>query len=171
MLSRSAGLALLPGLLLASCSQGEEEPGTGNGEGTAKPVEVAEDGSAAKVADHLMDTSDSDPVPPELLGTWIYEGDECEPDVEDHPDPVAIDARITFNADRTYRSEVGGEVSVKDWRGEGMLPASGTYRFEDGDYPRITLDTRLNFNLEGDTLQNWSEGDAVYLCGAIFVRE
>ena len=51
------------------------------------------------------------------------------------------------------------------------FPFSGSYRYKGGDDPRITLDNWLNFVVVGDTLQNWSEGDAVYQCGRVFVRE
>lgn len=100
-----------------------------------------------------------DPVPERLLGRWVYSHEQCEPDAELEPDPRKIVAAIDLVADRTYRLDVEG------------FHFEGAYRFRDGENPRITLDTMVNFDPVGDTLQNWSEGDAVYQCGRVFVRE
>lgn len=105
-------------------------------------------------------TRPSDPVPEKLLGRWIYVRDECEPDAEETPAPHRADAELSLEAAGTYFMVVEG------------FPFTGTYRYEGGESPRIQLDgSLLNFAVEGETLQNWSEGDAVYQCGRIFVRE
>jgi len=98
--------------------------------------------------------------PERLLGNWVYSHEECEPDSEFSPNTRKIDASISFDAGGTYAMGIEG------------FPITGTYRYDGGDSPRITLDgSLLNFDPVGDTLQNWSEGDAVYQCGRVFVRE
>lgn len=162
------GLAIALALLLLACAEVVEEPGESTGT-TPAGTSVAEDGSSTDVESYLRDTSESEPVPEELVGTWVYSHEECEPEGE--PSGQELDLRITFAANRTYSTALDGKDAVATALGDTQLPGKGTYTFEDGDYPRITLDNWLNFNVEGETLQNWSEGDAVYLCGAVFVRE
>ena len=139
--------------------------GTADAPSEAAPVEIAMPTDPAQlIAITRTDTSKSDPVPENLIGTWVYSHDECDEELladmgEGEVEKRDIRAQISFAEDRTYWMDIEG------------FPFSGSYRFAGGDHPRITLDTWLNFNVEGETLQNWSEGDAVYLCGRVFVRE
>jgi len=144
---RRAGLVIAPALL-AACS-----PEDGVAQGVETP---AADAPATPVAA----TRRSDPVPERLLGLWTYVRDECEPDAQETPAPHPANAELSLEAAGTYFMVVEG------------FPFTGTYRYEGGESPRIQLDgSLLNFAVEGDTLQNWSEGDAVYQCGRVFVRE
>ena len=144
---RRAGLVIAPALLVACSPEG------GEAQGVETP---AADAPAAPV----VATRSSDPVPERLLARWIYVRDECEPDAEDTPEQRRISAELSLDADSTYFMVVEG------------FPFTGTYRYEGGESPRIQLDgSLLNFAVEADTLQNWSEGDAVYQCGRVFVRE
>ncbi len=128
-------------------------------------VEAAETPAAQAVPTDMpgpavADKRPSDPVPETLLGRWAYSHEECEPDAEDMPDRRRIQAEISLAADGSYFMVVEG------------FPFTGTYRYEGGQSPRIQLDgSLLNFSIEGETLQNWSEGDAPYQCGRVFVRE
>jgi len=151
---RRAGLVIAPALLAATaCSPLGETEAMAEAEGAETP---AADASATPAAAILP----SDPVPKNLLGRWSYARDECEPDAEDTPSQHRVNAELSFEADGTYFMVVEG------------FPFTGTYRYEGGQSPRIQLDgSLLNFAVEGDTLQNWSEGDAVYQCGRVFVRE
>jgi hypothetical protein len=147
---RRAGLVIAPVLLAAACSpQG--------GEAVAEDVETpAADTAPAPAAAKRP----SDPIPEKLLGRWAYAREECEPDAEDPPSTRRINAEFNLEPDGTYFMVVEG------------FPFTGTYRYEGGAAPRIQLEgSLLNFSVEGDTLQNWSEGDAVYQCGRVFVRE
>ena len=151
---RRAGLVIAPALLAACSPQG--------GEAMAEPQEIAspavEDAAIPAAAD-----PPSDPVPEKLLGDWIYSHDECEPDSEFSPNTRKIEASISFEPDGIYYMDVEG------------FAFTGAYRFdsyEGGKNQRFQLHGNLlNFNVAGDTLQNWSEGDAVYQCGRVFVRE
>ena len=171
---RSAGLALMPGLLAAAGCASECEGSTCE---AAPLVAVAEDGSPAVLsgpepetsgeelaAAIRSDTSTSDPVPKALLGTWTYSHIECDEDMlanleGPYPENRDIRAQVTFAADRTYEMDVEGFRSF------------GSYRYEASQLPHITLDTALNFVVVHDVLQNWSEGDATYVCGRVFMRK
>ncbi len=151
---RRAGLVIAPALLAAAaCS-----PQSGS-----KPEAVAEGIASPAAEDAAIPASaapPSDPVPAKLLGLWVYSHEECEPDSEFSPNAARIDAEISFEPDGTYSMAVEG------------FPLTGTYRYESGESPRIQLGgSMLNFAVEGDTLQNWSEGDAVYQCGRVFIRK
>jgi len=153
---RRAGLVIAPALLAAAaCSpQGESEA-----HAVAEAAAV-ESPAAEKPTIPAAAAPPSDPVPAKLLGRWVYSHEECEPDSELSSSKVRIDAEISLEPDGTYYMGVEG------------FPFTGTYRYEGGESPRIRLGgSLLNFAVEGDTLQNWSEGDAVYQCGRVFVRE
>ena len=160
---RLAGLVLAPGLL-ASCfpatDSAVEVPPAEHSDGINLETTDLTGEELAKVV--RMDTSDTDPVPKELLGEWTYSHIECDEDMlaggEVEPENRDIRASISFDANRTYWMDVEG------------FPFSGSYRYEGREHPRITLDNWLNFNVVENTLQNWSEGDAVYLCGRVFER-
>ncbi len=148
---RRAGLVIAT-ILLAACSA----------EG-GKQAAVAEI-DAAPAADTAIATPaaplPSDPVPENLLGEWVYSHEECDPEADDGPRKRPIQASIWLREDNSYEMSVEG------------FPQVGTFRYKGGDHPRIQLaGTLLNFNVEGDTLQNWSEGDAPYPCGRVFVRQ
>lgn len=148
---RRAGLVFAT-VLLAACS-----PPSDDAMAVAEAAEtLAPSDSAIPAAADLP----SDPVPEALLGHWAYSHEECEPDSEFSPNPRKIEASISFEHDGTYGMDVEG------------FPITGTYRYHGGETPRFTLGgSVLNFDPVGDTLENWSEGDAVYQCGRVFVRE
>lgn len=153
MLWRRAGLVFAPALL-AACL-----PPSDDAMAVAEAVEtpVADDSAIPLTPD-----PPSDPVPEKLLGDWVYSHDECEPDSELRPNTRKIEASISFEPDGIYYMDVEG------------FAFTGTYRFDSyqgGKDQRFQLHGNLlNFAVEGDTLQNWSEGDAVYQCGRVFVR-
>ena len=148
---RRAGLVIAPALLAACSPEGGEA--TAVADMDAAPAAKA---TSAPASAPLP----SDPMPMSLLGEWVYSHEECDPDSEDGPNKRPIRASIRFFDTGTYWMDVEG------------FPQSGTFRYEGGKSPRTQLDgTLLNFSVEGDTLQNWSEGDAPYMCGRVFVRE
>ena len=151
---RRASLVIAPGLLASGCSQPSE---------TLVEVETAElaageTASAPDAGPAKGDAQQTEAVPERLLGTSVYSHEECEPDSEMTPDRRKIVASISFAAGRTYMLDVEG------------FHFEGSYRYAGGENARFTLDNAVNFNVEGDTLQNWCEGDAVYQCGRVFVR-
>jgi hypothetical protein len=151
---RRAGLVIAPALL-AACSPPSDD--------AMAVAEAAETPAADDSAIPLNPYPPSDPVPEKLLGDWIYSHDECELDSEFSPNTRKIEASISFEPDGIYYMDVEG------------FAFTGTYRFdsyEGGKDQRFQLHGNLlNFNVAGDTLQNWSEGDAVYQCGRVFVRK
>lgn len=152
---RRAGWAIAPALLAAACS-----PQGGQAMAEAREVETpAANAPADAPATPAAANRPSDPVPENLLGRWSYAREECEPDAEDPPAPRRINAEFSLEPGGTYFMVVEG------------FPFTGTYRYEGGQSPRIQFDgSLLNFGIVGDTLQNWSEGDAVYQCGRVFER-
>ena len=102
----------------------------------------------------------SNPIDPSYLGQWFYSGEKCDPGSEGTPDNRPIVAQLTLFDNHTYVFVVEG------------FAFSGDFRFEGGKFgDRITLDNALKFTSEGKTLENWSEGEATYACGRIFVRD
>lgn len=154
-----AGLVIAPALL-AGCSlaadRAEEDAPAPPAD--AINLETTDLEGEALAAEVRVDTSRSDPVPENLIGDWKYSHDKCEEEGGQAANRN-IRASIVFDAKRIYSMDVEG------------FPFSGSYRYEGGDDPRITLDNGLNFAVVGDRLENWSEGDAVYQCGRLFVRE
>ena len=98
-------------------------------------------------------------VPEEILGTWKMVGEKCEEG--ETPGTKQVDALIRFERDSRYELTVEGWTSRGSYRVERML-----------DSPlRIQLhDVLYEFDLVDGRLENWSEGDAVFLCGRIFER-
>lgn len=98
-------------------------------------------------------------VPDEILGTWKMVGEKCEEG--ETPGTKQVDALIRFERDSSY------ELTVEGWI------SRGSYRVE--QMPDSPLGIRLGgvpyeFDLVDGRLENWSEGDAVFLCGRIFER-
>lgn len=153
---RRAGLVIAPALLAAAACAAQDE-----GEAMAMAVaEGIESPPATEATIPAAATPPSDPMPAKLLGRWVYSHEECETGSEPSPKKARIDAEISFEPDGTYYMGVEG------------FPFTGTYRYESGEYPRIQIGgSMLNFAIEGDTLQNWSEGEAVYQCGRVFIRK
>lgn len=98
-------------------------------------------------------------VPDEILGTWKMVGEKCEEG--ETPGTRQVDARIRFDRDSGYELTVEGWISRGRYRVEHLL-----------DSPlRIQLaDVLYEFDLVDGRLENWSEGEAVFLCGRIFER-
>lgn len=98
-------------------------------------------------------------VPDEILGTWKMVGEKCEEG--ETPSAKPIDALIRFERDFGYELTVEGWISRGRYRVEQMR-----------DVPlRVQLaDPLYEFDLVDGRLENWSEGDAVFLCGRIFER-
>ena len=87
---------------------------------------------------------------------------ECDDDIEDAvPDQNLSDVTMWLDETGTYTMNIAG------WQSVGQFSVS-----ESPTGTRVTHeDTQLNFDTVDGTLQNWSEGDAVYLCGNVFERE
>lgn len=98
-------------------------------------------------------------VPDELLGTWKMVGEKCEEG--ETPSTRQVDALIRFESDFKYELTVEGWRSVGRYRVERMRDSPLTIRLDD---------TLYEFDFVDGHLENWSEGDAVYLCGRIFER-
>lgn len=98
-------------------------------------------------------------APQAILGSWKMVGERCEEG--ETPGTRQVDAAIRFDADFGYELVVEGWIMRGRYRAEQMR-----------DVPlRVQLrDTLYNFDLVGDRLENWSEGEAVFLCGRIFER-
>ncbi len=102
---------------------------------------------------------DSAVAPDEILGTWKMIGEKCEEG--ETPGTKQVDALIRFEPDFRY------ELTVEGWR------SLGSYRIErmrDSPLAIRLDDTLYEFDLVDGRLENWSEGDAVFLCGRIFER-
>jgi len=98
-------------------------------------------------------------VPATMLGSWKMVGERCEEG--ETPSAKRVDALIRFEPDFTY------ELTVEGWTSRGRYRVD---RFRDAPLRIQLAGTLYEFDLVGDRLENWSEGDAVYLCGRIFER-
>ncbi len=98
-------------------------------------------------------------VPDTMLGSWKMTGERCEEG--ETPSAKAVDAQIRFESDFTY------ELIVEGWASRGRYRVD---RFRAAPLRIQLADTLYEFDLIGDRLENWSEGEAVYLCGRIFER-
>jgi ABC-type glycerol-3-phosphate transport system substrate-binding protein len=98
-------------------------------------------------------------VPDTMLGSWKMTGERCEEG--ETPTTKAVDAQIRFEPDFTY------ELTVEGWASRGRYRID---RFRDAPLRIQLAETLYEFDLVGDRLENWSEGEAVYLCGRIFER-
>lgn len=114
---------------------------------------AAADPSPAQSLGHLA------AAPEEILGTWKMVGETCEEG--ETPGTKQVDASIRFDPDCRY------ELTVEGWT------SRGGYRVEQmrGSPLMIQLaDALYEFDLVDGRLENWSEGEAVFLCGRIFER-
>jgi len=98
-------------------------------------------------------------VPDTMLGSWKMTGERCEEG--ETQTTKAVDALIRFEPDFTY------ELTVEGWTSRGRYRVD---RFRAAPLRIQLADTLYEFDLVGDRLENWSEGEAVYLCGRIFER-
>lgn len=99
-------------------------------------------------------------APKQILGGWKFVREKCEDDTT--PNGKSRDVTIRFQPDFSY------EISIEGWI------FSGTYRvIEMRNSPlRVQIIPSLyNFDLIDGRLENWSEGEAVLLCGRIFERQ
>ena len=116
------------------------------------PCAAAE--TAAKPASGDLTTA-----PAEILGAWKMVGEKCEEG--ETPDTRQINALIRFDRDFGYELTVEGWTSRGNYRVEQLRDSPLTIRLNDSLY---------EFDLVDGRLENWSEGDAVFLCGRIFER-
>lgn len=98
-------------------------------------------------------------VPDELLGTWKMVGEKCEEG--ETPSTRQVDALIRFERDFSY------ELTVEGWTSRGKYRVD---RMRDSPLRIQLADTLYEFDLVDGRLENWSEGEAVFLCGRIFER-
>lgn len=99
-------------------------------------------------------------VPREILGRWEYVGEECEEG--ETPSREKRELVIRFHPDFRYEMHVEGWTFFGKFAVEKFRDETVRVRFEE---------TLYNFNLVKGRLENWSEGDAVYLCGRIFEKK
>ena len=98
-------------------------------------------------------------LPDEILGAWKMVGEKCEEG--ETPGTKQVDALIRFERDFRYELTVEGWISRGRYRVEQMRNAP----------LRIQLaETLYEFDLVDGRLENWGEGEAVFLCGRIFER-
>lgn len=98
-------------------------------------------------------------VPDEILGSWQMVGERCE----EGETPGTRQLSVVLRLDSHFRYE----LSVAGWRSVGGYRVD---RFRDSPLRIQLRDTLYEFDFVGGRLENWSEGDAVYLCGRIFER-
>lgn len=98
-------------------------------------------------------------VPDELLGAWKMVGEKCEEG--ETPSTRQVDALIRFERDFSY------ELTVEGWTSRGKYRVD---RMRDSPLRIQLADTLYEFDLVDGRLENWSEGEAVFLCGRIFER-
>lgn len=117
------------------------------------PSAVAAEGPVAQPFGQLA------AVPDELLGTWKMVGEKCEEG--ETPSTRQVDALIRFEPDFSY------ELTVEGWTSRGKYRVD---RMRDSPLRIQLADTLYEFDLVDGRLENWSEGEAVFLCGRIFER-
>lgn len=98
-------------------------------------------------------------VPDEIVGAWEMVGERCEEG--ETPNPRQVNALIRFDRDFRYELTVEGWTSRGGYRVERMRGSPLSIQLADVLY---------EFDLVDGRLENWSEGDAVFLCGRIFER-
>ena len=102
------------------------------------------------------------PIPAEVLGQWYLARQECYPDVDPEVVPETNLDEVILHLDPSGEYE----MSINGWPSRGSFSVSPVM-----DRLRVTMDdTHLNFDLIEGTLQNWSEGEATYVCGNVFER-
>lgn len=98
-------------------------------------------------------------APDAILGTWKMVGEKYEEG--ETPDTKQVDASIRFEPDFGYELVVEGWISRGRYRVEQMRDAPLSIQLRE---------TLYEFDLVDGRLENWSEGEAVFLCGRIFER-
>ena len=115
--------------------------------------------SAAAESPPAKSSGDLAVVLGEVLGTWKMVGEKCEEG--ETPGTKQVDALIRFEPDFRYEFKVEGWTSRGRYRVEQMRGSPLSIQLADVLY---------EFDLVGGRLENWSEGEAVFLCGRIFER-
>lgn len=98
-------------------------------------------------------------APDAILGTWKMVGEKCEEG--ETPGTKQVDASIRFEPDFGY------ELTVEGWTSRGRYRVE---RMRDAPLMIQLADVLYEFDLVDGRLENWSEGEAVFLCGRIFER-
>jgi hypothetical protein len=114
-------------------------------------------GVPSVAAEPAQSSGDLKVVPKELLGTWKMTGEKCEEG--ETPSTKQVDAIIRFEPDFRYELTVEGWISRGGYRVEQMRDSPLMIQLHDVLY---------EFDLVDGHLENWSEGEAVFLCGRIF---
>lgn len=105
---------------------------------------------------------EASPIPAEIVGQWALTRQECYPDVDPEVVPETDLGEVTLYLDPSGEYE----MNIDGWLSRGTFAVTPVL-----DRQRVTMDdTHLNFDLIEGTLQNWSEGDATYVCGNVFER-
>lgn len=150
------GLVFALAIMLGGCDDASSN--------TAAP-EAESDVAEAATSEAVMATpsprpSPKIPIPKQFVGYWKLASIECEADSEEGPPKHLHMANLQILEDGQWWMDIEGfpmrgEVEVHDLR-------SG---------PEIRLlPSALDFEIVGQRLENWSEGDAPYMCGRIFER-
>lgn len=98
-------------------------------------------------------------VPDEIVGAWEMVGERCEEG--ETPSPRQVNALIRFDRDFQY------EFTVEGWTSRGRYHVE---QMRDSPLGIQLADVSYEFDLVDGRLENWSEGDTVFLCGRIFER-
>jgi hypothetical protein len=98
-------------------------------------------------------------VPAEILGAWEMVGEKC--DESETRGTKQVDALTRFERDLRYEHTVEGWILRGRYRVEQM---------RNGPLRNPLAETLYAFDLVDGHLENWGEGEAVFLCGRIFER-
>lgn len=159
MRARAATVALL--LIVSSGCGGptiEAESSTSN-----EPIIEASHESTVVRGGQVEGASLSPAIAGQLVGTWHATSEICEPDSDEKPSKKVAPALLTLKADGHYRKVQQGE----DLRG------SFTVYDASQNVIGVQLDDAgmlMRYLVKDGRLENWGEGDAVYLCALVFER-
>lgn len=99
-------------------------------------------------------------VPADYVGNWVRVREICEADSEEVPRTNLPPIRLMLTRQHRFTLVEDGRTM----RGRFIVE-----RFVQGTRLRL-LDSLRNFDAVDGRLENWGEGDAVYICGQIYER-